>query len=296
MRFERRTKPLQLDKKQIGLRIKSIRESFGWNLEEFGELVFEASKGTVSNWENGVNIPSKKRLERISVISKKDVNWILHGDMNSYVKRLFSYMKPIMEFDEVFYNKLVQSITENKLDYEDVEGILKLAVEIKPELRENEHFHYLLKNLGTSIEKVSYYDIEENVHYRNVYLPMLSTIFKQEEDIEEIRQRFNDQILLRVMDILQRLNYENKKLLNELITELSWTLTKNIFITDKSYMPTNFASLGGFKATDEKTMFGEREYDEAKEEYILLRESILKKLDEIFVANAKDFYENRNRY
>ncbi|MEK3728552.1 MULTISPECIES: helix-turn-helix domain-containing protein [unclassified Lysinibacillus] len=286
---------MQLDKKQIGLRIKSIRESFGWNLEEFGELVFEASKGTVSNWENGVNIPSKKRLERISVLCKKDVNWILHGDMHEYVRRLFSYMKP-MKFSDEFYDKLVESIFENKVDYENVEGIFKIALEINPELRNDEQFHYLLKNLGTSVEKVSYYDIEENNHYRNVYLPMLSAIFKQEEYVEEMYQRYNDQVLLRVMDLLRRLSYDNKPLLNELITEFSWVMSKNIFIADKKYMPIEHASFGGFNDTNETTMFRQRELAEAKEEYASIKKSIMEKLDKIFIANAKDFYENGNRY
>lgn len=69
----------ELDKKEIGERVKSIRKAGQCNLESFGELAFGASKGTVSNWENGVNIPNKKRLERIAKIGNKTVKWILYG-------------------------------------------------------------------------------------------------------------------------------------------------------------------------------------------------------------------------
>jgi len=286
---------LELDKKQIGLRIRSIRESFGWKLEDFGELVFEASKGTVSNWENGVNIPSKKRLERIAILGKTDVNWILHGTLDEYVRRLFSYMKPL-KFSDEFYEKLVGKLRENKIKYEDIEAIFQSALEINPDLRDNTHFHYLLNNLGTSIEKVSYYDIEEDKHFRQVYLPMLSRLFKQEEEIDNPYDKNNDQILRRIIDLLDRLNYDSKANLNELMTELSWILTKNIFITDITYLPTKYASSGGFNKTDENTMFGTRSIEEAKGDYVLLREKILKRMDKIFLSNANDFYNNKKRY
>ncbi|MED3575071.1 helix-turn-helix transcriptional regulator [Cytobacillus praedii] len=59
-----------------------MRKAGQWNLESFGELALGASKGTVSNWENGVNIPNKRRLERIAKIGNKTVKWILNGGLD----------------------------------------------------------------------------------------------------------------------------------------------------------------------------------------------------------------------
>lgn len=36
----------------------------------------------MSNWENGVNIPNKRRLERIAKIGNKTVKWILNGGLD----------------------------------------------------------------------------------------------------------------------------------------------------------------------------------------------------------------------
>lgn len=69
----------RIDKKKIGERIKQIRNAGRWSLKDFGEIVLNASKGTVSNWEHGVNVPNKKRIERLARIGNKNIDWILYG-------------------------------------------------------------------------------------------------------------------------------------------------------------------------------------------------------------------------
>ncbi|MGN7403402.1 helix-turn-helix domain-containing protein [Cytobacillus praedii] len=73
---------MKLDKKEIGKRLKSITKAGQWNLESFGELAFGTSKGTVSNWENEVIIPNKRRLRRIAKIGNKSIKWILQGGLD----------------------------------------------------------------------------------------------------------------------------------------------------------------------------------------------------------------------
>lgn len=69
----------ELNKQEIGRRIKAIRIDKNWTLEEFGLLVGNASKGTVSNWESGVNVPNKKRLELIALLGNTSIDWLLYG-------------------------------------------------------------------------------------------------------------------------------------------------------------------------------------------------------------------------
>ena len=49
----------------IGQRIKQFRLSQGMTQEQFGKL-FGAGKGLVSRWENGLSIPSPKRIKAIA--------------------------------------------------------------------------------------------------------------------------------------------------------------------------------------------------------------------------------------
>lgn len=80
---------MEVDKKAVGQRIKSIRLSKGMTLEEFGKL-FGASRGNVSLWEKGSSIPNNERLKQISKIGDLSVDELLHGnrdEMDSKAKK-----------------------------------------------------------------------------------------------------------------------------------------------------------------------------------------------------------------
>lgn len=52
--------------KSLPHRIKDLRTDLGLNMDEFGKLFDPpASKGAVSNWENGYNLPNNKRIKDI---------------------------------------------------------------------------------------------------------------------------------------------------------------------------------------------------------------------------------------
>ena len=72
-------------KKEVGTRIKMIRNSRGETQEEFGNH-FEAHKSIISKWENGKSLPSSERLSILSDISGIPVEELLYGD--TYFKKL----------------------------------------------------------------------------------------------------------------------------------------------------------------------------------------------------------------
>lgn len=275
---------MHFEKDRIGNRIKSIREAGHWNLEDFGELVLNASKGTVSNWENGVNIPSKKRLERIAKIGHKSVYWILYGTLKEYVLQLFS---PMAEIEDSFIDDLLNRMLQRKVSYEENDAILKIALEIKPELRDDKDFKYILEILGTSVEQVSYYDIEENDHYRKAYLPMLSDLFKQEADVENESFRWNDQIMLRILDMLDRMNPQTKEKMNEVIKKISWLATNNIFRLERQHMNPR-AIFGGISSESYEEQ-KERSIDEINYDLKELTAEIRTLLNEICMQNYDEF-------
>lgn len=64
-----------------GYRIKIARKSKGFSMEELGEqLTPPASKGGVSNWENGYNLPNNDRLKQLSNILDVPVSYLINGD------------------------------------------------------------------------------------------------------------------------------------------------------------------------------------------------------------------------
>lgn len=62
----------------ISRKIRKIRLSRGETMEEFGKLFDPpASKGVVSNWENGYNLPNQERLKRIAELGNVTVEELL---------------------------------------------------------------------------------------------------------------------------------------------------------------------------------------------------------------------------
>ncbi|WP_227744997.1 helix-turn-helix domain-containing protein [Lysinibacillus sp. OL1] len=69
----------KLDEVAIGERIKKIRLQLGFTMEDFGSLIDNASKGNVSNWERGVNIPRYERIRKIALLGGVSPNMVLYG-------------------------------------------------------------------------------------------------------------------------------------------------------------------------------------------------------------------------
>lgn len=81
---------MEIDKRALGQRIKSIRQSKGLTMEQFGKLFDNASKGVVSNWEKGSNVPNNERLKMIATAGGITVDELLHGSRYEYAYRLFN--------------------------------------------------------------------------------------------------------------------------------------------------------------------------------------------------------------
>ncbi|WP_312460592.1 helix-turn-helix transcriptional regulator [Proteiniclasticum sp.] len=72
----------EINKKEVGLRIKTIRQERGMTQEEFGKL-FNASKGNISLWENGSVLPNNERLKIIADLGSIAVNDLLYGHQHN---------------------------------------------------------------------------------------------------------------------------------------------------------------------------------------------------------------------
>lgn len=68
-----------LNKKAIGLRIKTIRKQNGLTMKEFGKLIGDAAQSLVTRWENGTSIPNNERIKKIAEIGNVSVSYLLYG-------------------------------------------------------------------------------------------------------------------------------------------------------------------------------------------------------------------------
>lgn len=98
-----------IDKKMVGLRIRSIRQDKGMTLEEFGKL-FGAGKSNVSKWEKGLAIPNAERLKSISKIGNMTVDQLLYGENG---KSYYNW-SAISEFISGIFNSSVDKIALEK--------------------------------------------------------------------------------------------------------------------------------------------------------------------------------------
>lgn len=87
---------VQLDNKEIGKRINSIRIEKGDNLREFGERIARKmnipkdqapADSLVSRWEKGKNRPNNERLKAIADIGGVSVEYLLYGGLD--VKKIY---------------------------------------------------------------------------------------------------------------------------------------------------------------------------------------------------------------
>lgn len=76
---------MQVDKKKVGQKIKSLRLNKGMTQEEFGKL-FGATRGNVATWERGVSLPNNERLKLIADLSSMTVNELLHNAAEAVIQ------------------------------------------------------------------------------------------------------------------------------------------------------------------------------------------------------------------
>lgn len=76
----------EINKKEVGQRIRGIRASLGETAEKFGERFDPvANRGLVSAWENGRYLPNNERLVTIADIADISVDELLYGSIDERI-------------------------------------------------------------------------------------------------------------------------------------------------------------------------------------------------------------------
>ena len=122
---------------ETGKRIKSIRSNFGMTMEQFADLIGNAQKGNINNWERGFSLPNKERLIKIAELSNKTIDWIKWGTLEEYITSYLidsGYELYIKDFPEITH-KIFKDIQERysdtfslDKDYELLNPIIKFNI------------------------------------------------------------------------------------------------------------------------------------------------------------------------
>ena len=198
---------ITVNKKAVGSRIKQIRMNKGYTLEAFGKL-FNASKGNVQQWENGVSLPNKERLASISKIADMTINELLYGSIDEF---LDNNLVSILEYQ-----------TGNKVSSNEEYSIARLQFKKWLEDRnitlENIHYIYDYIDQNNATWNPWNIDIEYFKTMENIRVNMQKETYKLVELIEMLTEKDRKQLAKKIISKLKtyQLSDSDKKYIQSL--------------------------------------------------------------------------------
>lgn len=82
---------MEINKKEVGQRIRNLRNSMDLSMDKFGKLIGDLPRSTVNNWERGINLPKQDTLNRIAEVGNTTNEYLLYGDQeNQYILDLLA--------------------------------------------------------------------------------------------------------------------------------------------------------------------------------------------------------------
>lgn len=71
---------MDIDKKEVGMRIRAIRLSLGLSMAKFAKSLGGTSRSTINNWERGINLPRIGTLGIVAEVGNTTIEYLLYGD------------------------------------------------------------------------------------------------------------------------------------------------------------------------------------------------------------------------
>ena len=94
----KRNQDENINKKQVGRRIMAIRKRKLLTLIDFAKKI-EASKSSVSDWEQGFRLPPEAALTKIAIMGNTSVDKLLYGNGNNEVEEIYQRIIKLPEAD-----------------------------------------------------------------------------------------------------------------------------------------------------------------------------------------------------
>lgn len=206
---------LKVNKRNVGLRIRQIRNSLNLTLEEFGKIFssdvnnkLNAGKSNVSTWERGDSLPNKQRLEIIAKKGNMTVNELLYGSIDEF---LDNNLVSILEYQ-----------TGNKVSSNEEYSIARLQFKKWLEDRyitlENIHYIYDYIDQNNATWNPWNIDIEYLKTMENIRVNMQKETYKLVELIEMLTEKDRKQLTKKIISKLKtyQLSDSDKKYIQSL--------------------------------------------------------------------------------
>lgn len=189
---------MDINKKEVGARIKFIRISLGLTMEEFGERVGKALKSNVSKWERGDSLPNNARLKQIAELGQVSMLYLLEGkktvtDLSEVEKQEF-----FQEWDKKERNRL------DALKKSSIASIRDAQLESLSSVKLNAIDEYikLLSNYSNNTSIVSILEA----------IPQFLNSFGMDDYSDEKQEKRRTELEAIFSDLLDKLDEERNKL------------------------------------------------------------------------------------
>lgn len=273
-------KIIELDKGKIGERIHQIRKESNMTMEKFGSIIGGINKATVSYWEKGKSLPSERYLKLIAQTFDIDYKWLIYGDLEDYVKAVLASLNvDVNEYiSEIDY--LINVLKVKNVKQGDYNEVINHAKTIIPPLYED-NIDEMKTNDMSEKDKIDF-EILKDKHFHDVYVHSLNDLLLKDEKAHE-----HDQIFMFLIDLLSRMNQSTKEELKEVVQEMNWLLSNNIFRLEKKYQSKEavFGGIVGGAYEEQK----ERSYEEIEQDAEKIIENITEMLRHIWKENYHEF-------
>lgn len=148
---------LQPSKKQVGQRIRQVKDEMGISLSEFGNRL-GLKKPTLNAYVQGYNLAPLSVIEKVSKVSGRPIGWFYFGDMEEYIssylslkgeqKLLEDHPEVVAKLKEIFLTDEFKNIGwENEVGYPEEEFIDDCYYEIKDEIMQEEIENYVKSSI-----------------------------------------------------------------------------------------------------------------------------------------------------
>lgn len=201
-------------KKEIGRRIKKLRQNKHLSMEELAKIINVSGKGTINNWEKGLSSPKTDNLYKLSQYFNVDENELLYGKIDDSVEFIVNYAMSLTS------NDIDNIRANNELLQIDLDSFSKVIF-----INHLAEFHKFF-SWDSFVDMKDYHeeDSSENevhVNYKKYYA---DNKLKQEEYyVNETLNRVkaqninpNDYVLImRTLELVSEIHFENEGATNE---------------------------------------------------------------------------------
>lgn len=262
---------MEINLKEAGDRIKSIRKHHNYSMALFSNLIGNSSASTVNNWEKGNNLPKADRLEKIAILGNTTADWIRYGAFTEYVQKLLKEANLRRNLDETQFRELVQVLKNQKITYSQDLKILTTANKLFPDLFETSYQSQVSEqNTLLIAEDSTTYRIERNDRYRSDFLPMIEGLLH-----DSSQREINASVIFLIFDLLKHTEKsENFLTVSQIFTMLSDILTNNIAYRDTLSPKVRYDD----NSLSEQTL--KKKYEQTKKELILLLDAFYSEYNE----------------